>query len=505
MEFREIDGTGNNDSNSDFNATNTEFIRISEAEFPEDDLASSDGPNAREVSNLVAGQGDAAVGNLQGLSGMMYAWGQFVDHDLDLMPSDGTAHVDIIVPEDDPVFEPGTVIPMGRARTDPETGEPVNAVTGWLDGSMVYGSDADTAESLREPDGHLRTSAGDNLPIEDGRFLAGDVRAAENPSLTALHTLFVREHNFQVDRLREENPKLTGDELYEQARAITTAEIERITYDEFLPHLLGEHGLSDYKGYDPGTDPRISVEFAAAAYRFGHSIVSAETEKLDEQGRVAGETLSLRDAFFQPPEEFAADSGADGMLRHLAADLSQAMDARIVDDLRNGLFDPPAGQDLAAINIQRGRELGLPHLNEMRASLGLEPYTDFEQITDDPDTAQALQQAYGSVDAIDLWVGGLAERLEPGAFLGPTFKAIIADQFERLRDGDRLWYENQGFDAETLCEIRDTSLQDIILRNTDTQQLQDDVFVFAERRTAEAEPEHPDLPQLIVSDPDWMA
>lgn len=62
---------------------------------------------------------------------------------------------------------------------------------------------------------------------------------------------------------------------------------------------------------------------------------------------------------------------------------------------------------------------------------------------------KALQQAYGSVDAIDLWTGGLAEKVVPGAFLGSTFQAIVADQFERLRDGDRLWYENQGF--ETRC------------------------------------------------------
>jgi len=502
MEFREIDGTGNNKSHADFNAVNTDFMRLGEAEFSGGGMTPRDGPNAREISNLVVGQGDAAVENPQGLSGMMYAWGQFIDHDLDLISS-GTTHFDITVPVDDQVFQPGTVIPLTRAETDPKTGNPINAITGWLDASMVYGSDAAAAESLRQPDGHMRTSSGGNLPISDGHFVAGDSRAAENPSLTALQTLFVREHNFQVDRLHAEDPNLTGDELYQQARAITTAEIEHITYDEFLPHLLGGHALSNYKGYDPGVDPRISVEFTAAAYRFGHSAVSAETEKLDEQGNVVGGTLSLRDAFFQSPQDFAADSGSDGLLRHLAADLSQAMDVRIVDDLRNGLFDPPAVQDLAAINIQRGRDVGLPHLNEMRASLGLEPYTAFDQITDDAGTATALQQAYGSVDAIDLWTGGLAEKVVPGAFLGSTFQSIVADQFERLRDGDRLWYENQGFDADTLQDIRNTSLKDIILRDTDTHDLQDDIFVFAERRTAGTEPEHPGLPQLIV--PDWMA
>jgi hypothetical protein len=155
-------------------------------------------------------------------------------------------------------------------------------------------------------------------------------------------------------------------------------------------------------------------------------------------------------------------------------------------------------QDLAAINIQRGRDIGLPTLNGMREKLGLEPYTDFGQITDDAGTAAALREAFGEVGAIDLWTGGLSERLAPGAFVGPTFAGVIARQFEALRDGDRLWYENAGFDAETLAGIEDTTLGGLILRHTGTRFLQDDVFTFHERRDAESEAEHPGLPQLVV-------
>ena len=88
----------------------------------------------------------------------------------------------------------------------------MNAITGWLDASMVYGSDPQTAASLRLPDGHLKSSAGGNLPIVDGAYIAGDVRVAENPSLTALQTLFLREHNYQVDMLHEQHPGWTGDQ-----------------------------------------------------------------------------------------------------------------------------------------------------------------------------------------------------------------------------------------------------------------------------------------------------
>src|SRR5262249_9817586 len=154
-----------------------------------------------------------------------------------------------------------------------------------------------------------------------------------------------------------------------------------------------------------------------------------DTARLNEQGAVNGPTLELKDTFFLSPTDFTADSGADGFLRELGSDPSQALDARIVDGLRNFLFDPPDGQDLAAIDVQRGRDLGLGTLNQTRQALGLKPYTSFNQITSDPGTLQALKQAYGSVDKVDLFTGGLSETHLPGAMVGQTFGAIIARQF----------------------------------------------------------------------------
>ncbi|RYJ01587.1 MAG: hypothetical protein EON47_10260, partial [Acetobacteraceae bacterium] len=396
-------------------------------------------------------------------------------------------------------------IPLTRAIQDPTTGAgtgtpaiAVNANTGWLDGSMVYGSTTTVAAALRLADGHMATSEGANLPMVNGGSFAGDVRVMENPSLTALQTIFVREHNYQVDRLAAADPSLTGDQLYDLARAIVTAEIAHITYNEFLPKLLGADALPAYTGYDETVDATLSVEFTGAAYRWGHSTVSAETERKDEQGNVTGPALTLRDTFFLTPEAFAADGGADGFLRHLGSDRSQAMDARIVEDLRSFLFDPPVGQDLAAINIQRGRDLGLGTLNQTRESLGLEAYTDFAQITSDPGTLAGLRAAYASVAEVDLWTGGLAEQAKGNSFLGETFSRIVGDQFEALRDGDRFWYQNQGFDAKTLDQIEHTSLSDIILRTTDTQYLQGDMFTYYERHAPDAAPETPDSPQLIV-------
>jgi hypothetical protein len=454
-------------------------------------------PNARTVSNLVvaATTEEAETPNDRGLSGMMYAWGQFIDHDINLIKSDGINKISIQIPNGDPSISGS--ISLTRTKVDPLTGLAINNVTGWIDGSMVYGSDAVTAASLRNAEGYMLTSIGNNLPIVNGAFLAGDIRAQENPDLTALQTLFVREHNRQVNLLKAANPEWSGDQLYNQARAIVGAEIAHITYSEFLSSLLGRGAIGRYEGYDPTVNTSMNEEFAGAAFRFGHSIVSANLQRLAENGSAVGPDLSLKDAFFQTTSDFAANGGAAGFLRKLASDVSNELDVFIVDDLRNFLNVPGASMDLAAINIQRGRDLGLGSLNQTRVALGLKAYTSFAEITSDASIAASLQAAYGSVDKLDLWIGGLAENHGQGAMVGETFQIIIANQFEALRDGDRLWYENQGFDRRTLDQINDTKLSDLILLNTDVKHIQDDVFRYVDRHGSDSVVD-PSVRQLLI-------
>lgn len=498
LQFRTIDGSGNNLADPALNQTNTDFARVGPANFADGVDAMQPGPNAREISNIVVANGPDTHLVVDGvaLSGMMYAWGQFVDHDLDLEKGGtNTANISIPVPAGD-TLPAGTLIPLTRVAIDPATGvaghpaTAINTVTGWLDGSQVYGSDAATAASLRSADGHMKVSAGNNLPIvmtaQGPAFAAGDARAQENPDLTALQTLFVREHNYQVDRLQHEHPNWNGDKLYETAKAITTAEMVNITYSEFLPHLLGPNAIPAYHGYDPSVNPTITEEFEGAAYRFGHSIVSSDINSISNLGATTAEQ-ALADTFFESPATFVSNGGGDGLLRHLASDTAQPLDTHIIEDLRSLLSDPPDAIDLAAINIQRAHDLGLGTLNETRAALGLTPYTSFDQITSDPATATALKQAYGTVDAIDLWTGGLAEDHTAGAAIGQTFGKIIGDQFTALRDGDRLYFESQGFNQQTLHDIKSTTLSDIIQRDTTgTTAMQADAFVSTERHSGTA-------------------
>jgi Animal haem peroxidase len=498
VEFRTIDGSNNNLADPVMNKAQTDFTRVGPTNFSDGISEMRSGPNPREISNIVVAQEETGEDgphlmddNGIALSGMMYAWGQFIDHDLDLQKGGGgtTADISITVPADDQFLPPGSTIPVTRLAIDPATGveghpaTAINTITGWLDGSQIYGSNAATAANLRTADGHMKTSEGDNLPInpESGRFMAGDVRAQENPDLTALQVLFVREHNYQVDQLQKEHPNWTGDQLYEMAKAITTAEMVNITYSEWLPHLLGKDAIGPYQGYDPNVDARITEEFAGAAFRFGHSIVSDEISAISNLGELTSEQ-TLAESFSTDAATFAT-IGADGLLRHLSGDLANLLDTHIVDGLRNFLVDGPTQLDLAAINIQRGRDMGLGTLNQTREALGLTPYTSFDEVTSDPETAAALEQVYGSVDAIDLWVGGLAEDHVAGGVIGQTFGIIVGDQFTALRDGDRYYFENQNFDGQTLNEIKGTTLSDLILRNTDTTAMQDDAFVATERHS----------------------
>jgi peroxidase len=127
------------------------------------------------------------------------------------------------------------------------------------------------------------------------------------------------------------------------------------------------------------------------------------------------------------------------------------------------------------------------------------PYSSFDQITSDPTLASELQQVYGSVDQVDLFVGGLAE--DPaggGSMVGPTFQAIIAQQFENLRDGDPSFYLNQGFGRQLMTQIQNTTLSDLIMRDTDTTAMQSDAFIATERHSSDVASPDPEAPQLVM-------
>ncbi len=510
-----IDGTGNNLRQTEWGSTNENLLRLARPEYGDgiSTLAGSNRPSAREISNVMADQGDEDIISDRNLSAFVYAWGQFIDHDLGLTPTGSTEPMSISVPSGDPYFDPmgtGTkAIRTARSIFDAATGsstsnprEQVNTLTAWIDGSMIYGSDATTAAALRSMqggklkiglDGLLPLNNAQNFPNgtvplvndahrvpDDQLFAGGDVRANENIELTSLHTVFVREHNRLADRLASQNSRLSDQELYLQARSMVIAEIQAITFNEWLPAVLGSNAMARYSGYNYRVNPGLSNEFSTAAFRFGHSLLGNDVEFLDNNGRAVAEEIPLSEAFFNPT--ILQTESIDSIFKYLASDPSSEFDPMIVGGVRNFLFGAPGqgGFDLASLNIQRGRDHGLADYNDIRASIGLPRARSFADITRNEETQAKLQQLYGTVNNIDLWVGVLAEDHLPGSSVGPTASRIIADQFSRIRDGDRFWYQNQ-FSGKALRELDSTKLSDILKRNTDLTNLQSNVFIFDSR------------------------
>ena len=498
VETRSIDGIGNNTEHPRWGSADIPLLRLVPPAYADgtDSPAGAHRSSARAISNAcAAASGDKP--NSLALTDYVWQWGQFVDHDIDLSPVLGDAeHFDIAVPAGDPWFDPtgsGTAtIPLERSFYEYVDGvrQQTNEITAFVDGSNVYGSSDELAAELRTNDGtgRLKTSAGDLLPFNVNGFdnapsnsaaffLAGDFRANEQIALTAMHTLFVREHNVWADQVRSANPQLSGDEVYETARVIVSAEIQAITYNEFLPAILGRDALPPYRGYRPEVNPGIANVFSTAAYRFGHSMLSSELKRLDARGRAAESGhISLANAFFNPQE--IVENGLDSILRGLASQIAQEIDNEVIDDVRNFLFGPPGsgGFDLASLNIQRGRDHGLPSYNKVRESYGLRPVRRFSEINQDPQVQANLAAVYPSVNDIDAWVGGLAEAHVPGALVGQTWSAVIADQFLRLRDGDRFFYL-EVLPRDVIEMVEEQTLATVVRRNTSIgTELQDDVF-----------------------------
>lgn len=457
-------------------------------------------PSARAVSNAVASQ-SGPLPSAQRLSDFFWQWGQLIDHDIILTHAQfPPVSINIPVPAGDPEFDPlgegGKFIAM--TRTEPMDGEGprefANLITPELDASMVYGGhDEVRAAALRANDGtgRMATSAGGLLPLNDaglanedggdpeegGTYLAGDTRANEQSALTAAHTLFVREHNRVADEVRAAEPGLSGDDVYWRARRRVAAEMQAITYEEWLPLLLGPGAVPPYDGHKPGVSTAVTNEFGAACFRFGHTMLASALRRDTNEGPAPEGPLPLRNAFFDSAD--IAAHGIDSLLLGLARQVAQEVDLKVVDDVRNFLFGPPGagGLDLFSLNVQRGRDHGLPRYVRMREAAGLSVPATFLEVTGgNAETADALASVYDSVADVDLFVGGLAEPHAPGAAVGATFRYVIAEQFTRLRDGDPDFY----LASPDTAAAAGTRLADVVRRNTVATAIQDDAFVVPE-------------------------
>ncbi|XP_017058583.1 uncharacterized protein LOC108099526 [Drosophila ficusphila] len=529
--YRTHDGTCNNKRRPRWGAAQMPFNRFLPPEYGDgvDTVRSStDGStlsSSRFVSLLVHGarEGEAP------LTLMIAQWGQMLDHDMtstaqprsingsipsccggkDFHP----ACFPIKVPLDDPWLAPLKVRCLEFLRSAPAQRrdcvlswrEQTNQVTSYIDASPIYSNSAKSSDNARVfRHGLLVYGRGD--PAEDvcqrGAIAtkcirSGDGRSGEQPGLLAMHHVWVGEHNRIAMELSELNPHWSDEKVYQETRRIVGAMFQHITFREFLPVILGREvaKLFDlelmpsgyYERYSSKVNPTVANAFAAAAFRFGHSLVQNSYTRCDRHHNVINNNVSLHEEFQR------GDIGSAGslhrLLRGLASQRALKRDEFITPELTNHLFQTPGfpfGLDLAAINIQRGRDHGIAPYTAWRVPCGLSPilsWDDFANVVG-PESAKRIGHAYRSVHDIDLFVGGIAERPVVGGLVGPTFACIIAQQFSNARRGDRFWYENGGFESSftpaQLHSLRRVSLAQVLCRTVGGGTLQPHIFIPAE-------------------------
>ncbi|KOB66480.1 Doubleoxidase, partial [Operophtera brumata] len=270
--------------------------------------------------------------------------------------------------------------------------EQVNQNTAFIDGSVVYGENPCIVRKLRGFNGRLNATANpisggkDLLPRSDSHpeckaasgfcFIAGDGRASEQPGLTAIHTIFLREHNRLIEGLRGVNPHWDAELLFEHARRILAAEFTHIIYNEFLPRLLSWNAVNLYG---------LKLLPAVHTFRIGHSLLRPHLPRLSHTFQPVEPPILLRDGFFKTDMFMSHPPLVDELMRGLSSTPMETLDQFITGEVTNHLFEdrriPFSGIDLIALNIQRGRDHGVPSYNNYRALCNLKRATTFEDLS----------------------------------------------------------------------------------------------------------------------------
>ena len=545
--FRTIDGSCNNLEKPLLGAARTPFARLTPAVY-EDGISALRGamqaqsgvmgdsvvdigpfvppnPSARKISETVIFN---VTEDELPFTHLLMQWGQFLDHDLSLGPEleeecEGCRKTEICapipVPDLDRTFGRGTpndgnCLPFRRALPVCEIEQPlsfepreqINDLTSFIDGSMVYGSNDELARAVRAFRGGLLLTGPPfpgrqpSLPIDEDEliqcpnrmdcFLCGEVRCNEQFSLSVMHTVFLREHNLCAQNLARINPVWGDERIFQECRRIVGALIQKITYLDYLPKVLGPRNydrfVGPYTGYDPEVDASVPNSFATAAYRYGHSLIRPQFDRLDVNFRpLPVGPLNLADAFFNP-DQFRIGLGTDPIVRGWVSANSRRMDEFLNSVLTTQLFGNTFSipLDLASLNLQRGRDHGLAPYpiwrNFCYEVFGI--VSEFENKL----TLVRFLQLYGSLETLDLWIAGLAEERLPDSLLGATFNCLFGLTFARVRDGDRFYYSRPGvFTPAQLQQIQQRTISKILCDTSDNiRSIQPDGFLSNQSRVS---------------------
>uniref|UniRef100_A0A8C2SLR3 NAD(P)H oxidase (H2O2-forming) n=1 Tax=Coturnix japonica TaxID=93934 RepID=A0A8C2SLR3_COTJA len=524
-EVQRYDGWYNNLQHHSRGSVGSRFLRLLPANYADgvyQALQEPHVPNARQLSNTVA-QGPSGLPSKRNTTVLAVFFGFHVLSDIlgTEKPGCPAEFLNIHIPEGDPVFDPaGTgdvVLPFQRIHWALETGqspnsprEQTNEVTGWLDGSSIYGPSHSWSDALRNfSNGQLASGPGGHVPREtDGKvpmwkaldpstgqggprgiYDLGNAWGNENLFLQAMSIAWFRYHNYLASELAKNHPSWSDEDIFQHARKRVIATFQSIVLYEWLPALLGTP-VQDYTGYQQHMDPSLSPEFVAAARIFLATMVPPGAYKRDPKCHLRNVSNSggpfpvvrLCNSYWSRESTGMQQEDVDDLLLGMSSQIAEREDSIVVEDLQDYWYGPLkySRTDYVASWLQRGRDLGLPTYNQARERFGLKPLQDWTKL--DPHSQQKV------LEVAALYANNTA-RLEliPGGMLeddSPLFRTIILDQFVRLRDGDRFWFENikNGlFTAKEVEEIRNTTFRDVLAAVTYSQQaeLQNSVFVWS--------------------------
>ncbi|XP_034232901.1 peroxidase-like [Thrips palmi] len=488
--YRPIDGSCNNLKQPWLGRANTPVLRVvapdySQGGLPRSSLRGRPLPSAQDVVSRLMPQTD----HQSYITHLFVIWSQLVSHDFALRAAPknkaigpccgegaGERCIPIPVSENDPFYRQfnRTCLPMERTNAttcNSSQPEQLSGSTHWIDASFVYGSSEATAQRLRVFRGGLLrvrpTALGDFPPDvanpkaacgQHPCYDTGDPRTNQTPMLAGLQTLWLREHNRVASTLSALNPHWDDETLYQEARRVVVAEWQLITYRDWLPWLLGqdrvrERGLAPTgpcarSEYRADVDPRTANDVTTAGYRAIHSMVQG-TFWLGERGERTGR---ISQWLQNPGPVLEREDGLLDVLQGMAFQQAQDLD-RYMDNELTQQYEPTRepdgrqwGHNLVAVDIQRGRDHGLPGYVEYRKYVGLPDAEDFDDLSDTlhQKDIDVLKELYEDVEDVDYYVGGLLERRKAPLF-GPTFQALLEDQFWRWRFADRFFFNFVGF------------------------------------------------------------
>uniref|UniRef100_A0A2K6UMM0 Thyroid peroxidase n=1 Tax=Saimiri boliviensis boliviensis TaxID=39432 RepID=A0A2K6UMM0_SAIBB len=404
-------------------------------------------PPVREVTRQVIQVSNEVVTDDDHYSDLLIAWGQYIDHDIAFTPQSTSK------------------------------------------AAFAGGADCQVTCENQNPCFPIQVSFRKRFYIyyETKRYLK--CQTDEVPALTALHTLWLREHNRLAAALKALNAHWSADTVYQEARKVVGALHQIITLRDYVPRILGPEAfrqyVGPYEGYDSTANPTVSNVFSTAAFRFGHATIHPRVRRLDADFQEHPDlpALWLHEAFFSP-WTLLRGGGLDPLVRGLLARPAklQLQDQLMNEELTERLFmlSNSSTLDLASINLQRGRDHGLPGYNAWREFCGLprlETPADLRMAIASRSVAAKILDLYKHPDNIDVWLGGLAENFLPGARTGPLFACLIGKQMKALRDGDWFWWENSHvFTDAQRRELEKHSLSRVICDNTGLTRVPVDAF-----------------------------